>query len=52
MVLICDSCDAEFNIELVADGLEGSEILYCPFCGESMEDHQDDDDGDYSDDDC
>lgn len=38
--IICESCNAEFDVEPVGD-TETVEVKYCPYCGESLDNDMD-----------
>jgi transcription initiation factor IIE alpha subunit len=40
----CNSCGAVSSIEVAAPGDMGSEVRFCPVCGEELEEDDDDDD--------
>ncbi len=41
--VLCAHCDTEYNLEYDEENAIGSPLI-CPFCGEELEDEQDQDD--------
>lgn len=45
----CQTCDSEFKLEFSEDLVNQKENIYCPFCGEEIEEVYENDKDDYND---